>query len=126
MTNFDKCKEMLTLDVFTNDKTLCDMIGTMRKCTGNCTGCYKWVRKEYKPQILDKAEKEYLSNIIRPFRDKVTGIVKAFYDYDGSEFIRILTKVGVPLDITLPPFTAGSMYKGMKREKIYTLKELGI
>lgn len=122
MTNFDKCKEMLTLDVFTDDKTLCDMIDTMRKCTGNCTECYKWVRKEYKPQILDKVEKRYLSNIIRPFRDKVIGIVKR--ECNAEEYIEIALKNEA--GINLPFFAKGSMYKGMKVERPYTLKELGI
>lgn len=122
MTNFDKCKEMLTLDVFTDDKTLCDMIDTMRKCTGNCTECYTWLKKEYKPQILDKAEKKYLSNIVRPFRDKVAEIVKC--EGDAKEYIKIELKN--ESGINLPFFAKGSMYKGMELDKKYFLEELGL
>ena len=38
--------------------------------------------------ILDEKEKEYLSAVIRPFRDNVLGITKYNY-YSGEEFIII-------------------------------------
>ena len=74
---------------------------------------------ERKEEILDETEKRYLSNVIRPFRDKVEGIKKGSY---AREFIKIYIKEDEP--IILPYFEKGTMYKGMKKNKEYTLKEL--
>ncbi len=72
-------------------------------------------------EILDNAEKEYLSNVIRPFRNKIKYIIK-IGSYSG-EFISI----SLPKDdVDLPFFKKGTMYKGMEEDKKYTLKELGL
>ena len=73
-------------------------------------------------RILDEKEKEYLNNIIKPFRDKVTFIKKDSSRY--GEFIKIGIKNDV--DINLPFFKEGKMYKGMEADKRYTLSELGL
>lgn len=79
-------------------------------------------KKEKNKPILDDAEKEYLSAVIRPFKDKVEYICKTA-DYDG-EYIAI----GILNDseIILPYFEKGTMYKGMEANKEYTLKELSL
>ena len=77
---------------------------------------------ELAKEILDETEKEYLNNVIKPFREKVTSIQK-----DGNrlkEFIRIGIKNDA--DICLPYFETDTMYKGMKIYKEYTLSELGL
>lgn len=74
---------------------------------------------ERKEEILDETEKRYLASVIRPFRDKVEGIKKGSY---AREFIKIYIKEDGP--IILPYFEKGTMYKGMKKNKEYTLKEL--
>lgn len=72
--------------------------------------------------ILTESEKEYLSNVIKPFRDRIIFIKKinvvksqcidiSLYD-DGSFY--------------LPYFKEGEYYKGMKVYKEYTLEELGL
>ena len=73
-------------------------------------------------EILDDVEKEYLSAVIRPFKDKVIYIRK--WDCAIGEFITI----GISNDaaITFPNFKKGTMYKGMEVNKNYTLKELGL
>lgn len=80
-----------------------------------------------KKPILDEAEKEYLSNVIRPFRDRVKAIAK--YSKGSSEFIVIRysnTLDGFILSMNFPIFGEGEMYKGMKLGKEYTLEELGL
>ena len=72
-------------------------------------------------QILTEKEKEYLSAVVKPFRDEVKHISKN--QYDGEEWIQIWTKSGLAL---LPHFTEGAMYKGMEIGKEYSLKELSI
>lgn len=76
---------------------------------------------ERKEEILDETEKTYLSNVIKPFRDKVEAIEKCSY---SGEFIKIYIKEDEPT--ILPYFEKGTMYKGMKENKEYTLKELGL
>lgn len=83
----------------------------------------EWLTKEYREPILDKAEKEYLSAVIKPFRKRVLSICKM----DGScdeEYILISTKYTD--HASLPYFPRGTMYKGMKSMKKYTLEELGL
>lgn len=73
-------------------------------------------------EVLDAKEKEYLSAVIRPFKGKVDYIKK--FDITGKEFICIYLKNNE--DIDFPYFKKGTMYKGMKLDKRYTLKELGL
>ena len=73
--------------------------------------------------ILTAKEKEYLSNIIKPFRDKVENIKK--YDCAiGIENIVILIKNSIP--IYLPNFEKDTVYRNMELYKNYTLEELGL
>lgn len=73
-------------------------------------------------EILDDVEKEYLSAVIKPFKDKVKYIRK--YDCPIGEFIEI----GISNDaaITFPNFKKGTMYKGMELNREYSLEELGL
>lgn len=77
----------------------------------------------YKAPILDKEEKEYLENVIRPFRDRVVYIEKTL-NYKNMHHISIECK---NRDVSyLPSFKKGTMYKEMEVDKEYTLKELGL
>lgn len=83
---------------------------------------------EIDTDILDEKEKEYLSNIIKPFRDRVISIEKT--GFDDSYFIsikiqRIFNGTGTER-INLPFFEADTMYKGMEVGKEYTLVDLGL
>ena len=82
-----------------------------------CKAIYK--RKE---SILDDKEKEYLSNVIKPFRDRIKRIVKLPI-CEEKEFISINLKDDTSY---LPNFKKDTMYKNMKLEKYYTLEELGL
>lgn len=81
--------------------------------------------KQPKP-ILDDVEKEYLSNVIKPFRNRIICIIKNKCLPD--EYLRIHLKHYTGKDaneiIYLPYFKNGSMYKGMEINKEYTLEEL--
>lgn len=77
------------------------------------------------PQILDDVERRYLRAVIRPFRDKVDFICKAErYDHD-HQYIYIRFSDASP-DTSLPLFRSGTMYKGMKLGRGYSLEELGL
>lgn len=77
---------------------------------------------ERKEEILDEAEKKYLANVIRPFKDKIKGIVK-FSNFDAEY---ILIEVKDDGNIFFPYFKKGTMYKRMRPKKKYTLEELGL
>lgn len=77
-----------------------------------------------KKEILDKAEKKYLSAVIKPFRSRVSYIQKiSSSSHKGMEFLEIRLN-GDSCD--LPYFEMDSMYKYMKLNKRYTLQELGL
>ena len=84
---------------------------------------YKTIYKR-EESILDNVEKEYLGNIIKPFRDKVKCIVKYKNYYNRSEYIAISLKNDTP--IHLPYFNEDTMYKNMELNTEYILKELGL
>lgn len=90
----------------------------------------KWKNVYEHKEILDEKEKEYLGNVIEPFKKRVKRIEKVKTLYDDSEFINIVLYSSISCNkeesIQLPYFEKGTMYKGMKRDKKYTLKELGL
>ena len=77
--------------------------------------------------ILDEKEKEYLSNVIKPFRRRIKYITKECCD--NADYIVITMKhfnYNCNDRIVLPYFEKGDMYKDMKLNIQYTLKELGL
>ena len=84
------------------------------------------ITKISKP-ILDDIEKEYLSAVIKPFRDKVISIAKFYEESIDNNFIEIEVNQSYCNEyIDLPYFKKGTMYKGMILDKGYTLEELGL
>lgn len=83
----------------------------------------------YKESILDKTEKAYLNNVIKPFKNKVCYIVKYTISFYDRYFIQICVKSNrnnVYQYINLPAFIRGSMYNNMKVCYKYSLKDLGL
>ena len=90
-----------------------------------------WLLEEHEEPILDDVEKEYLSNIIKPFKDRVSTISKrASFNSTGVDYyIEIRVKrVGNGYDfVSLPTFKLSTkMYKNMKIGHIYSLEELNL
>ena len=74
-------------------------------------------------EILDNEEKEYLRNIIKPFKDKVNYITKVVNENNDYFILIDITNA----NIYLPPFKKdSSMYKNMEPIKFYTLQELNL
>ena len=72
--------------------------------------------------ILTDKEKEYLSAVIKPFRNKVLYLEKS--SLNNGEYLTIATD-----DVSysyLPVFKIGEYYKGMELGKSYTLEELDL
>lgn len=79
-------------------------------------------------QILDDAERKYLSAVIKPFRDRVKYIAKICVDHSDSApdyYIYIKFNDG-NADMDFPSFDEKYMYKGLEINRTYTLEELGL
>ena len=84
---------------------------------------------EVEHSILDDIEREYLSNVIKPFRDKVISIANYYEESIDKSFIEIEVKQNYCNEnqyVSFPYFKKGTMYKGMEEYKKYTLEELGL
>lgn len=78
-------------------------------------------------EILDKEEKEYLRNVIKPFRNKVEFIQKIKYCSGAHRSYKDYIQISLPEEvIDMPFFEQNAMYKGMEVERKYTLEELGL
>lgn len=132
MKNIEKYK-----DIVLNDLNNCHIESSLKMLYGeeivdcahtHCGECkehiLKWLLSEYKGQVLDDVENEYLSAVIKPFRNRVKYIVKTYGVSEARQFIRIIMCDGEYSN--LPFFKGGTMYKGMKVDKQYTLQELGL
>ena len=85
----------------------------------------EWLLREHEEPILDDIEKEYLSNIIKPFKKKVLYVLKD--EGRDSYFIEIRLDNNGTDYVVLPNFShSAKMYVNMKPHKRYTLKELGL
>lgn len=103
--------EIVGKSCFERNETLMELLN------GECK-----VIKLPKP-ILDEVEKEYLSAVIKPFRNKIEYIAK--YN-DDREYISITYKDlnGGTFSMAFPSFKKGTMYKGMELGKRYSLEDL--
>lgn len=132
MLNIEKYKDVV-LENLNNchlEKSLRELYGETVVCCPHmkCDECKKrmreWLLEEAKKPILDDAEREYLSAVIRPFREEVDTISKFRTWEESLQNICISTKDH--RICTLPVFPKDTMYKGMKEGKNYSLKELGL
>lgn len=76
------------------------------------------------PDILDEKEKEYLRNVIKPFKKDIVYIKKTKTPLSDRKYLEI----GLNLDdfLIFPNLKDDTMYKGMKENKKYTLKDLDL
>ena len=79
--------------------------------------------KVIKP-ILTEEEREYLSMVIKPFRDDIRFIHKYTCFNDTKEYL--FGRVKDYSHLQFPSFERGTMYRGMELCKEYTLEELGL
>ena len=88
-------------------------------------GEYKVV-KIPKP-VLDDVEKEYLSHVIKPFRNRIKYFFKFPCANGDYEAIAAVMKGRDYYDsLSFPKFAAGTLYKGMENGKEYSVKDLGL
>lgn len=83
-----------------------------------------WLEEEYVPDILTDKEKDYLSSVIKPFREEVKSIKKIDIEKDEQQLQLQIPNALVIMDF--PLFKKGAMYRGMEEGREYTLEELGL
>ena len=105
-------------------RTGCDDCPEGRNCRECCLKNLEWLNQEYKNPILDDVEKEYLSAVIKPFRKKISYIIKRKDLTKGKKYIQIELYDGDTM--YFPYLSNDEMYKGMKLDRNYTLEELGL
>ena len=80
--------------------------------------------------LLNYSEKDYLENLIRPFRKRFERILVAKETFNDNFVLTIYfyhDDKNNPTVIILPSFTKEDrLYTGMKEEKLYSREELGL
>lgn len=79
---------------------------------------------QFRKDILDETEREYLKAVLRPFRNRVVRVTKLKLPACSDYNLRADLENGDSL--TFPSFSAGTMYNGMELYHEYTLEDLGI
>ena len=128
ITNWEKVKGELKIEDFNIDSGICTAIHRVRKetrCNISCGDCKKWLKQPYKePSILNDVEKSYLRAVIKPWRNKVSSV--ALLEYNKHKVYISIKIKDEAVSICLPNFELGTMYKGMKIDKRYTLEDLDL
>ena len=81
----------------------------------------KWELVKIPKSLLTEEEREYLSYVIKTFRDEIEYIQKL--SFDSVDLIQIRTAKG---NLSLWCVGTDLTYKGMEWNKEYTLEELGL
>lgn len=127
MKNFEKYKaDVYDAIAVTRSDKLLDYAGIEYNSNYRTTKnrLFTWLFEEYKEQVLDETEKEYLKSVIKPFRNRVISVRKWF---NGIDYQIIISLDHGENLCKLPRFPLGSkMYDGMNSKVWYTLKELGL
>lgn len=90
------------------------------------SGKYRVVVLSKQPlPILTEQERNYLSSVVRPFREKILHISK-LSSKDGESICIDIRYDWEEDSIMLPKFAAGTLYKGMEIGKEYSIKELSL
>ena len=77
--------------------------------------------------ILTEKEKEYLSAVIKPFKDKVTYIAKQQgFKYNEQLPVEFIIIYVDDEKLILPSYDKGTLYKDMKLMEKYTVEDLGL
>lgn len=133
MKNFEKYKDYLVKAI-----ALCNSDELLKLAGIDLTEVYKanyyenkkslvdWLLQDYKKPILEEDEREYLAAVIRPFKENVCTVCKKYIQScSGLSYEYIVVKLNAER-WGFPKFVEGTMYKGMKLDKEYSLEELGL
>lgn len=87
----------------------------------------KWELVKIPKSLLTEKEKEYLSAVIKPFKDKVIYIAKQQgFKYSKKISVEFIIIYVDDEKIILPSYDKGTLYKNMKLMEKYTVEDLGL
>lgn len=108
------------------------------RCRANSDTCWVYHKDLYSdkfldqtievevPDILTNEEKEYLSTVIKPYRDRIISIAKITASCNNREAILITYTETSTRDFRLPDFPKYTMYNNMSNGIAYKIEELGL
>lgn len=81
----------------------------------------------YREELLDKEEKKYLENVLRPYKNFEIDIKMHMYNTDEFYLdIEIHRNSFIISSLVLPPFAKNTMYKKLKLHRVYNIDDLGL
>ena len=81
----------------------------------------------YREELLDKEEKKYLENILRPYKNFKITIDKKMLNTDEFYLdIEIHRNSVIISSLVLPPFAKNTMYKNLTLYRRYNIDDLGL
>lgn len=128
MTNLEFYKEEITKDLLESNAMHIAVYNAYKTHRGANskyvakTTLLDWLCEEHVEPILDDVEKEYLKNVIKPFRENIENIVK----WNCNNDLQYLTINLSSSIIRFPAFKKGTKYKNMELNKNYILEELDL
>lgn len=132
MLNFEKYKDDINdfvEEVFVDD-ILCEVSEVLmhnNECNNDCETCKKnsmrWLLQEYKESILNEEGKEFLKQLIAPFKsNEIVSVCKN----EDLQILRIDYKIGWTCYSKKVLGEKWDWFKNLNPEKLYTLEELGL
>lgn len=128
MKNIEKYRDKLLSLV--NVCNWYDYFNSDDDCVQDCRSCeerfVKWLFEDCeKKPVLDEKEREYLSHVLNPFKLYIRSVAKYPSKQAGCDREFICVRF-IESGWQFPSFKKGTMYKGMKCNREYTLEELGL
>lgn len=81
----------------------------------------------YREELLDKEEKKYLENVLRPYKNFKITIDKKMINTDEFYLdIEIERNSAIISSLVLPPFAKNTMYKKLTLYRRYNIDDLGL
>lgn len=133
LEHYKKELEKILNGEFANTSVVFDKV--KKNCDSNIRSCcwttytrdiLEWMSQPYKAPILNDTEREYLTAVIRPFKENVCTVCKKYIQScSGLSYEYIVVKISTER-WGFPKFVEGTMYKNMELDKEYSLEELGL
>lgn len=81
----------------------------------------------YREELLDKEEKKYLENVLRPYKNFEINIKMHMLNTDEFYLdIEIYRNSFIISSLVLPPFAKNTMYKNLTLYRVYNINDLGL
>ena len=80
----------------------------------------------YREELLDKEEKKYLENVLRPYKNFEIDIKMCMLNTDEFYLDIEIHRNSIISSLILPPFAKNTMYKNLTLYCVYNIDDLGL